>query len=221
MILFGNMVNYPWIIPITPSYLELGRKNTKYRRTTPPYPHPPQKKKKATAPDYYYLEQTLSHLEARKRNLCKPDSGPDANHSTSSSASSTESIVLNTSAANSPRLGIKALGPQMNHQASNVAIVQSHHGEKKETTFDTEVHTHIINKDEKEEPSACYTCFRFLLQRFLFIASSQYKEVDLHLWAFFDKFSFFFLRLVKGKAPVSWPNRYSTNFISLKGRFLS
>ena len=79
----------------------------------------------------------------------KQDSGPDANHSTSSSASSTESIILNTSAANSPRLGVKVLGTQMNRQASNVAIVQPHHGEKKETTFDTEVHTDIINKEEK------------------------------------------------------------------------
>ena len=92
---------------------------------------------------------TQKEFSQDSKETSKPDSGPDANHSTSSSASSTESIVLNTSAANSPRLGIKALGPQMNRQASNVAIVQPHHGEKKETTFDTEVHTDIINKDEK------------------------------------------------------------------------
>ena len=81
------------------------------------------------------------------------DSTPDSNHSTSSSTSSTESVILSSnSAANSPRLGIKVLGTQMNRQASNVAIVQPHHGEKKEkkeTTFDSEVHTDIINKEEK------------------------------------------------------------------------
>ena len=86
-----------------------------------------------------------SHQESKET---KQDSGPDTNHSTSSSASSTESIILNTSAQNSPRLGVKVLGTQMNRQASNVAIVQPRHGEKKETTFDTEVHTDIINKEE-------------------------------------------------------------------------
>lgn len=67
-------------------------------------------------------------------------------HSTSSS--SNDSVILNTSAANSPRLGIK-LGAQTNRPANNVAIVQPHHGEKKETTFDKEVRTDVINKDEK------------------------------------------------------------------------
>lgn len=95
------------------------------------------------------MSPTQKECKPDSKETNKQDSGPEANHSTSSSASSTESIVLNASAANSPRLGIKVLGTQMNLQASNVAIVQPHHGEKKETTFDTEVHTDIINKDEK------------------------------------------------------------------------
>ena len=97
---------------------------------------------KATSP-------TQKEVQADIKETVKQASTPDTNHSTSSSASSTESVILSSSAANSPRLGIKVLGTQMNRQASNVAIVQPHHGEKKETTFDSEVHTDIINKEEK------------------------------------------------------------------------
>ncbi|XP_052238109.1 neuron navigator 3-like isoform X5 [Dreissena polymorpha] len=74
-----------------------------------------------------------------------PDS-LEATHSTSSS--SNDSVILNTSATNSPRLGVK-LGSNPT-RANNVAIVQPHHGEKKETTFDKEVRTDVISKNEKD-----------------------------------------------------------------------
>ena len=93
---------------------------------------------------------TQKELQVDIKETVKNDSTPDSNHSASSSTSSTESVILSSSAANSPRLGIKVLGTQMNRQASNVAIVQPHEKkEKKETTFDSEVHTDIINEKEK------------------------------------------------------------------------
>lgn len=76
----------------------------------------------------------------------KSQDSPDTPHSTSSS--SNDSVILNSSAANSPRLGIK-LGSQTNRPANNVAIVQPHHGEKKETTFDKEIRTDVISKGDK------------------------------------------------------------------------
>ncbi|XP_062586338.1 neuron navigator 3-like isoform X4 [Saccostrea cucullata] len=54
------------------------------------------------------------------------------------------------SATNSPHLGLKVLHSQLNKTANNVAIVQPRHGEKVETTFDTEVRTEKVIKDSKE-----------------------------------------------------------------------
>ena len=88
-------------------------------------------------------QQYLTQKETSK----SQDSLDVPSHSTSSS--SNDSVILNSSAANSPRLGIK-LGSQTNRPANNVAIVQPHHGEKKETTFDKEVRTDVINKDDKD-----------------------------------------------------------------------
>ncbi|XP_052708110.1 neuron navigator 2-like isoform X6 [Crassostrea angulata] len=54
------------------------------------------------------------------------------------------------SATNSPHLGLKVLHSQLNKPANNVAIVQPRHGEKVETTFDTEVRTEKVTKDSKD-----------------------------------------------------------------------
>lgn len=54
------------------------------------------------------------------------------------------------SANNSPHLGLKVLHSQLNKTANNVAIVQPRHGEKVETTFDTEVRTEKVTKDSKD-----------------------------------------------------------------------
>ena len=80
----------------------------------------------------------------------KSEETSDTSHSASSS--STDSVILTSSAVNSPRLGVKVLGSQTNRPANNVAIVQPHHGEKKETTFDAEIRTDVINKGDKSSP---------------------------------------------------------------------
>ncbi|XP_036367789.1 neuron navigator 2-like isoform X5 [Octopus sinensis] len=54
------------------------------------------------------------------------------------------------SSTNSPRLGVKILSSQLAKPANNVAIVQPRHGEKIETTFDTEVRTETVSKSGKE-----------------------------------------------------------------------
>ncbi|GAB1606892.1 hypothetical protein Ahia01_000971900, partial [Argonauta hians] len=54
------------------------------------------------------------------------------------------------SSTNSPRLGVKILSSQLTKPANNVAIVQPRHGEKIETTFDTEVRTEMVTKSGKE-----------------------------------------------------------------------
>ena len=81
-------------------------------------------------------------------------SGPSGNNSNSSTESviyrpsDSGSDVGSISATNSPRLGLKVLQPQqpINKSANNVAIVQPRHGEKVETTFDSEVRTKTVNK---------------------------------------------------------------------------
>ncbi|XP_048766551.1 neuron navigator 3-like isoform X3 [Ostrea edulis] len=53
-----------------------------------------------------------------------------------------------SSATSSPHLGLKVLHSQLNKTANNVAIVQPRHGEKVETTFDTEVRTEKVSKGD-------------------------------------------------------------------------
>ena len=88
----------------------------------------------------------------------------------STSSSSSDSVIINTSATNSPRLGIK-LGSQTTRPANNVAIVQPHHGEKKETTFDKEITTDVI-KGEKIEKDLEKTDKENVDKKTTFIADS-------------------------------------------------
>ncbi|XP_067676596.1 neuron navigator 2-like isoform X15 [Haliotis asinina] len=81
----------------------------------------------------------------------------DSTPSSQSGHSSCDSIVMKSPASellaahdrattNSPKLGVKMLNSHLGKPANNIAIVQPRHGEKVETTFDTEVRTETINK---------------------------------------------------------------------------
>ena len=61
--------------------------------------------------------------------------------------------ISSPTTTNSPKLGVKMLNSHMGKPANNVAIVQPRHGEKIETTFDTEVRT------ETKQPSSKETTF--------------------------------------------------------------
>ncbi|XP_071112874.1 neuron navigator 2-like isoform X9 [Haliotis cracherodii] len=82
----------------------------------------------------------------------------DSTPSSQSGHSSCDSIVMKSPASellaahdrattNSPKLGVKMLNSHLGKPANNIAIVQPRHGEKVETTFDTEVRTETINKN--------------------------------------------------------------------------
>ncbi|XP_048240094.1 neuron navigator 2-like isoform X17 [Haliotis rufescens] len=82
----------------------------------------------------------------------------DSTPSSQSGHSSCDSIVMKSPASellaahdrattNSPKLGVKMLNSHLGKPANNIAVVQPRHGEKVETTFDTEVRTETINKN--------------------------------------------------------------------------
>ena len=58
--------------------------------------------------------------------------------------------ISSPTTTSSPRLGVKMLNSHHGKPANNVAIVQPHHGEKIETTFDTEVRTEMRHPASKE-----------------------------------------------------------------------
>lgn len=67
---------------------------------------------------------------------------------------------------NSPKLGVKMLNTHLGKPANNVAIVQPRHGEKIETTFDTEVRT------ETKQPSGKETTFTGSEEKTTFVDDS-------------------------------------------------
>ena len=69
--------------------------------------------------------------------IFKPSSGDEYSGSEKGGSSNTSS----------PSLNVKGIHPNLQKPANNVAIVQPRHGEKVETTFDTEVRTEKVNKD--------------------------------------------------------------------------
>ena len=139
------------------------------RATPPPLPktEPPQeshvkdkeyKKSNSTSS----LSGQSTPVSIQSGNNSGSDSTPSSNsHSGSKSHSSSESVIYKpssgeefsgselggSSAANSPRLGLKVLHSNLRPN-TNVAIVQPRHGEKIETTFDAEGKTETVKSDE-------------------------------------------------------------------------
>ncbi|XP_071136244.1 neuron navigator 2-like isoform X30 [Mytilus edulis] len=103
-------------------------------------------------------QSSISGHKSDSTSSSSSHSGPSGNNSNSSTESviyrpsDSGSDVGSISATNSPRLGLKVLQPQqpINKSANNVAIVQPRHGEKVETTFDSEVRTKTVNKDKEK-----------------------------------------------------------------------
>uniref|UniRef100_A0A0L8IBV4 Uncharacterized protein n=1 Tax=Octopus bimaculoides TaxID=37653 RepID=A0A0L8IBV4_OCTBM len=107
--------------------------------------------------------QAIKKLDTVKENsLVGDDNQSQEHHSNShcqnegypSHANNYEELIAaekpTPSSTNSPRLGVKILSSQLAKPANNVAIVQPRHGEKIETTFDTEVRTETVSKSGKE-----------------------------------------------------------------------
>ncbi|CAC5357108.1 unnamed protein product [Mytilus coruscus] len=103
-------------------------------------------------------QSSISGHKSDSTSSSSSHSGPSGNNSNSSTESviyrpsDSGSDVGSISATSSPRLGLKVLQPQqpINKSANNVAIVQPRHGEKVETTFDSEVRTKTVNKDKEK-----------------------------------------------------------------------
>ncbi|XP_069128719.1 neuron navigator 2-like isoform X7 [Argopecten irradians] len=131
------------------------------RATPPPLPktEPPQK---SHAKDKEYKMSGSQSGSGHSTPVSGTDSTPSSQSGSNTTGSSSESVICNkslnvddfsgsdkssTSATSSPRLGMKVIHSQLQRPANNVAIVQPRHGEKIETTFDTEIRTETVNKD--------------------------------------------------------------------------
>ncbi|XP_021350248.1 neuron navigator 2-like isoform X3 [Mizuhopecten yessoensis] len=134
------------------------------RATPPPLPktEPPQKSH-AKDKEYKISGSQSGSGHSTPVSVSGSDSTPSSQSGPSGTgSSSSESVICNkslnvddfsgsekssSSATNSPRLGMKVIHSQLQRPANNVAIVQPRHGEKIETTFDTEIRTETVNKD--------------------------------------------------------------------------
>lgn len=107
------------------------------------------------------LDSNSASTSASGHNSDSTPSSSSNSGKSGQSHSSSESVIYKPSsgdefsgseksATNSPHLGLKVLHSQLNKTANNVAIVQPRHGEKVETTFDTEVRTEKVTKDSKD-----------------------------------------------------------------------
>ncbi|KAL3881382.1 hypothetical protein ACJMK2_027830 [Sinanodonta woodiana] len=116
----------------------------------PPLPTtepPPSRHKKLESPKECKAQSDANTSDAATHFANSSSSGNNSASSSETEAAKTGTEEkLEPAEVSSPRLGVKALVPQIGRPANNVAIVQPRHGEKIETTFDTEVRTEMINK---------------------------------------------------------------------------
>ncbi|KAJ8315776.1 hypothetical protein KUTeg_007926 [Tegillarca granosa] len=143
------------------------------RAIPPPLPttEPPPRSTHRENSSHSIASPTKSSANNSNSNSNSDSTPSSSSHSGQSgnSGSSSESVIFRPSGdeysgsekgsvTNSPRLAVK-LGSQINKPANNVAIVQPRHGEKMETTFDTEIRTETINKINEDQKNPKQTTF--------------------------------------------------------------